>query len=207
MPRNTIPWLSAQWHEALPGLHTSNFKEKFIGSTCSKHENAHHWLRVNHDPSVGNDNIIFMRRAIGYENLQVNAIRIVADTRDQEIPKSPRVQSGSRKYGHKPSWNPQERQETLTAGGPQIPRASLPYEVIHIKVKDKQTPAVITYDTGAEFSFCNKDAELMANSIEKTRRNLMISTINNVQSGPMQLCKLKLENGQDIEAIMLPNME
>ena len=35
----------------------------------------------------------------------------------------------------------------------------------------------------------------------------MINTINNVQSGPMQLCKLKLENGQDIEAIMLPNMD
>ena len=47
----------------------------------------------------------------------------------------------------------------------------------------------------------------MASSIEKARRNLMIRTINNVQSGSMQLCKLKLENGQDIEAIMLPNME
>ena len=28
-----------------------------------------------------------------------------------------------------------------------------------------------------------------------------------MQSGSMQLCKLKLENGQDIEAIMLPSME
>ena len=79
--------------------------------------------------------------------------------------------------------------------------------MIHIKVKDKQIPAVITYDTGAEFSFCNKDAELMANSIKKTRRNLMISTINNTQNGPMQLCKMKLENGQDIETIILPSME
>ena len=86
-----------------------------ICSTCSKHENAHHWLRVNHDPSVGNDNIIFMRRAIGYENLQVNAIRITADTRNQENLKSPRVESGSRKDGHKSSQNLQERQETLTA--------------------------------------------------------------------------------------------
>ena len=47
----------------------------------------------------------------------------------------------------------------------------------------------------------------MASIIERTGRNLMISTINNVQSGSMQLCKLKLENGQDMEAIMLPNME
>ena len=47
----------------------------------------------------------------------------------------------------------------------------------------------------------------MASIIERIERNLMISTINNVQSGLMQLCKLKLENGQDIEAIMLPNME
>ena len=142
-----------------------------ICSTCSKHENAQQWLRVNHDPSIGNDNIIFMHRAIGYENLQVNAISIIADTRNQENPKSLRVESGSRKDGHKPSRNLQERQETLTAGGPQIPRASLPYEVIHIKVKDKQIPAVITYNTGAEFLICNKDALLMANSIEKTRRN------------------------------------
>ena len=47
----------------------------------------------------------------------------------------------------------------------------------------------------------------MASHIEKARRNLAISTINDVQSGSMQLCKLKLENGQDIEAIMLPSME
>ena len=47
----------------------------------------------------------------------------------------------------------------------------------------------------------------MANSIENTKRNLMIGTINNVQRELMQLCKLKLENGQDIQTIMLPNME
>ena len=47
----------------------------------------------------------------------------------------------------------------------------------------------------------------MANSIENTKRNLVIGTINNVQKGPMQLCKLKLENGQDIQTIMLPNMK
>ena len=99
-----------------------------------------------------------MNRAIGYENLQVNAIRIIADTKNQEDLKSPRVETGSRKDGHKPSQNLHERQETLSAGRPLIPRASLPYEVIHIKVKDKQIPAVITYDTGAEFSFCNKNA-------------------------------------------------
>ena len=114
-----------------------------------------------------------MCQTIGYENLQVNAIRIIADTRNQEKSKSLRVKelskSGSRKSGHKPSRNLQERQETLTVGGLQIPRASLPYEVIHIKVKDIQIPAVITYNTGAEFSFYNKDAELMANSIEKTK--------------------------------------
>ena len=99
---------------------------------CSKHENAHHWLRVNHDPSVGNDNIIFMCRTIGYDNLQVNAIRIIADTKSQEDLKSPKVESESRKNGHRPRQILQERQETL------IPRTSLPYEVIHVKVKDKQ---------------------------------------------------------------------
>ena len=114
---------------------------------------AHHWLRVNHDPSVGNDNIIFMRQTIGHDNLQVNAIRIIADTKSQEDLKSPKVESESRKNGHRPSQILQERQETLSTGRPLIPRASLPYEVIHIKVKDKQIPAVITYDTGAEFSF------------------------------------------------------
>ena len=113
-----------------------------------------------------------MQRAIGYESLQVNAIRIIADTRNQEKSELPRVKelskSGSRKSGHKSSRKLQERQETLTAGGLQIPRASLPYEVIHIKVKDKQIPAVITYDTGADFSFCNKDTKLMASIIERT---------------------------------------
>ena len=88
-----------------------------------------------------------------------------------------------------------------------IPRTSLLYDIIHVKVKDKQIPAVITYDTGAKFSFCNKNAELMANSIGNTKRNLMIGTINNVKKGPIQLCKLKLKKGQDIQTIMLPNME
>ena len=67
--------------------------------------------------------------------------------------------------------------------------------------------AVIIYDTGSEFSFCNQDTKSMASNIEKARRNLAISTINNVQSGSMQLCKLKLKNGRDIEAIILPSME
>ena len=93
----------------------------------------------------------------------------------------PKVESEHRTNEHRQSQTLQERQETLPEGRPLIPRASLPYEVIHIKVKDKQIPAVITYDTGAEFSFCNKNAELIANSIENTKRNLMIGTINNVQ--------------------------
>ena len=67
--------------------------------------------------------------------------------------------------------------------------------------------AVITYDIRSEFSFCNKDTESMTINIGKARKNVIISTVNTVQSGQMQLCKLKLENGQDIEAIMLPNME
>ena len=67
-------------------------------------------LRVNHDPSVGNDNMIFMRRTIGYENVQVNAIRIIADTKNQEDLKSPKVESESKKDGHRPSQNLQERQ-------------------------------------------------------------------------------------------------
>ena len=114
--------------------------------------------------------MIFMRRTIGYENVHVNVIRIIADTKNQEDLKSPKVESESRKDGHRPSRNLQERQETLSAGRPLIPRASLPYEVIHIKVKGKQIPAVITYDTGAEFSFCNKIVELMTNNIEDTKR-------------------------------------
>ena len=72
-----------------------------------------------------------MQRAIGYENLQVNTIRIIADTRNQEKSELPRVKelskSGSGKHGHKSSRNLQERQETLTAEGLQIPGASLPY--------------------------------------------------------------------------------
>ena len=47
----------------------------------------------------------------------------------------------------------------------------------------------------------------MANSIDDTKKNLMIGTINNVQRESMQLCKMKPENGQDIQTIMLPNME
>ena len=179
--------------------------------TCRKHERTHYLLRVNHDPFVGNDNIVFMGRAIGYEHIQVNAIRVIPDTRIHEKSESARSEelslAGTKKLGHNSSQKFQERQETLTTGGLPIPKASFPYEVIHIKARDRQMSAVTTYNTGSEFSFCNKDTESMASHIEKARRNLAISTINDVQSGSMQLCKLKLENGQDIEAIMLPSME
>ena len=36
---------------------------------------------------------------------------------------------------------------------------------------------------------------------------MMIGTINNVQRESIKLCKIKLENGQDIQTIILPNME
>ena len=92
---------------------------------CRKHEKVQNWLRVNHDPSMGNDNIGNMRRAIGYEHIQVNAIRVTADTRIQEkskLPKSKELSaSGNRKFGPKSSQKLQERKETQTTGGLQIP--------------------------------------------------------------------------------------
>ena len=67
--------------------------------------------------------------------------------------------------------------------------------------------AVIIYYTGSEFSFCNQDTKPLATNTKKERRNLAISTINNVQNGLMQLCKLRLKNDQNIETIMLPRMK
>ena len=64
-------------------------------SKCRKLERAHNWLRVNNDPSMGNDNIVFMCRAIGYEHIQVNAIRVIADTRIKEKSESPRSEESS----------------------------------------------------------------------------------------------------------------
>ena len=157
------------------------------------------------------DNIINMPRAIGYEHIQVNAIRVIAGTKVQEKSESPKSEesslSGNKKSGNKESKKFHAKQETLTTGGLPIHKASLPYEVIYIEAKHRQMPAVIIYDTGSEFSFCNQDTKPMASNIEKARRNLAISTINDVQSGLMQLCKLKLENSQDIEAIMFPTMK
>ena len=81
-----------------------------------------------------------MGKVIGYEHIQVNAIRVIADTRVQEKSKSPRLEelslAGNKKLGHKSSKKFQEIQESLTTGGLQIPKASLPYKVIHIKAKD-----------------------------------------------------------------------
>ena len=107
--------------------------------------------------------------------------------------------------GNKLSQKHQAKQETLTTGGLQIHKASLPYEVIYIEARDRQMSAVLIYETGSELSFCNQDKKSMASNIGKARRNLAISTINDVQGGSMQLCKLKLENGQDIEVIMFPS--
>ena len=155
---------------------------------------------------MGNDNIGNMHIAIGYEHIEVNTIRVIAGTKIQEKSKSPKSEesslSGNKKLEDKESKKLQAKQETLTTGGLPIHKASLPYEVIYIEAKDRQMPAVIIYDTGSEVSFCNQDTKPMASNIEKVRRNLAISKIYDVQSGLMQLCKVKLENGQDIEAII-----
>ena len=67
--------------------------------------------------------------------------------------------------------------------------------------------AVIIYDTGSEFLFCNQDTKPMATNTKQERKKLAIGTINNVQKGLMQFCKLKLKNNQNIETIMLPRMK
>ena len=132
-----------------------------------------------------------MGKVIGYEHIQVNTIRVVADTSIQEKSKSPKSEklsaSGNKKIEHNSSKALQERQESCTTTvqyniGLQIPKTSLPYEVIQIKAEDKQMSAVITYDTGSEFSFCNKDTESMTINIGKARKNIIISTVNTMQS-------------------------
>ena len=67
--------------------------------------------------------------------------------------------------------------------------------------------AVIIYDTGLEASFCKQDTKPIVINTKKERKKLAVSTINNVQNGLMQLCKLKLRNDQNIEAIMLLSMK
>ena len=66
---------------------------------------------------------------------------------------------------------------------------------------------VIIYDTGSEVSLCNYETKPIVNSAKRERKNITISTINSIQSGLMQVCKLDLKNGQTIEAIMIPNMK
>ena len=72
-----------------------------------------------------------------------------------------------------------------------IEKASSPYEVIQIEAKDKLMSAVIIYDTGSEVSLCNYETKPIVTSVKKERKKIMISTINSVQNGLMQVCKLK----------------
>ena len=73
---------------------------------CRKHEKAQNWLRVNHDPSMGVDNIGNMRIAIGYEHIQVNTIRVVAGTKTQE-----NLNCQSRKSHHHQAISKRETEE------------------------------------------------------------------------------------------------
>ena len=61
-----------------------------IYSTCKRHQRADQWLRDNHDPSKGNNTVTSMGQAIGYEHIQINTIRVVADTSIKEKSKSPK---------------------------------------------------------------------------------------------------------------------
>ena len=151
-----------------------------------KHEKAQNWLRVNHDPSMGVNNIRNMCKAIGYEHVQVNTIRVIAGTKNQEKSESPKSEKSS-PLGNKQrraggNRRHQARQETITTGEIPLEKASSPYEVIQIEAKDRQMSAIIIYDTGSEFSLCNQDTKFLATYTKKDRRNLAISTINNVQN-------------------------
>ena len=153
--------------------------------------------------------MVNMHIAIGYEHIQVNTIRVVAGTKTQEKSEWPKSEksSGNKQMGNRRSKKYQAKQETLTTGELPFEKASSPYEVIQIEAKDRQMSTIIIYDTGSEFSFCNQDTKPLATNTKKERRNLAISTINNVQNGLMQLCKLRLKNDQNIETIMLPRMK
>ena len=78
---------------------------------------------------------------------------------------------------------------------------------MQIEAKDRQMSAIIIYDTGSEFSFCNQGTKPLVTNTKKERRNLAISTINKLQNGLMQLCKLRLKNDHNIETIMLLRMK
>ena len=62
---------------------------------CRKHEKAQNWLRVNHDPSMGVDNIGNMCIAIEFEHIQVNTIRVIAGTKIQEKSELPKSEESS----------------------------------------------------------------------------------------------------------------
>ena len=74
-----------------------------------------------------------------------------------------------------------------------IERASSPYEVIQIEAKDKLMSAVIIYDTGLEVLLCNYETKPIVTSAKKERKKITISTINSMQNGLMQVCKVNLK--------------
>ena len=152
-----------------------------------------------------------MYRIIGAEQVQVNTIRINSNTETQERSESPKSEElsplGDKQGSSKEKGKYKASMEPITIKEIPIEKASSPYEVIQIKAKGKLMSAVIIYDTGSEVSLCNQETKPIVTSAKKERKKIMISTINSVQNGLMQVCKLKLKNDQNIEAIMLPNMK
>ena len=47
----------------------------------------------------------------------------------------------------------------------------------------------------------------MVTSTKQERKKIAITSINSVQTRLIQVCKLDLDNGQTIEAVMIPNMK
>ena len=176
---------------------------------CKKHESTDNWLRVNHHPHKGLNNISAMYKAMGTEHVQVNTIRINSDTQSQERSEIPKIEELLPLSDEQRNSKEERHNEASMKHINEIPieKASSPYEVIQIKTEDRLMSAVIIYDTGSEVSLCNYETEPIVTSTKEERKKIAISTINSMQTRLVQVCKLNLKNDQTIEAIMIPNMK
>ena len=143
--------------------------------------------------------------------MHVNSIRVRPNTQSQQRFGIAEIEELSQTDGEQESPEEESHGEVnvnpITVNRVPIGEACSPYEVIQVQTGNRLVSVVIIYDTWSEVSLCNDGTEPMVTSTKEERKRIELSTINSAQTRLIQVCNLDINNGQTIEAVMIPNMK
>ena len=129
---------------------------------CKKHENVQDWMRVNHDPQEGVQNLYTMFNSLGSEHVQINSITVAPETKRRQefgMANIEKLDQEEEENNLIMDDNEEANVNSITVNKIPIGKVFSPHEVIQVSAEGGIFPVVIIYDTGSEVSLCNYETD------------------------------------------------